>query len=297
MSSVRLLLETGEMHMSLRRIGGLGFFFAICFGMVAPARAALISGWATEGGTNGGGTVTDGPGAGAFSTSAPTGNLTPRALLPSTLTLTNLGDQITLSGQVAMAGSLGINGNDSFRFWLLNSNGNPTGTINAGVWTGDTITGWLGYGVEIGNLNATNGTNVISGRLTGNTGGWFSNTGAYTVQSVGNGSHLAAPATYNFNLTLTKVATGVQVAYTFADTGGNVNISNSAIDTGTGNGGVVSTTSFNAAGFLENTSSGGAATYSNVDVTYTPFVPEPAMLSLIAASGCALLSARRRRNV
>ena len=287
--------------MSLRQIsGGLGFLFAILLGTVTTARAALISGWATEGGANGSGTVTDGPGAGAFSTSAPTGNLTPRALLPSTLTLTNPGDQISFSGQVSMAGSLGINGNDSFRFWLLNSNGNPTGTISSGVWTGDTNTGWLGYGVEIGNLNATNGNNIINGRVTGNTGGWFSNTGAYAVQNVGNGSHLAAPATYNFNMTLTLVATGINVAYTFGDTGGNVNLNNSAIDTGlnnTGNPNHVTTASFNAVGFLQNTSSGGAATFSNVDVTYTPFVPEPAMLSLVAATGGALLGLRRRRNV
>jgi hypothetical protein len=261
--------------------------------LAAPAHAALISGWGSEPG-NANGTITEGS-AGSFSTTAPTGNLTPRALLPSTLTLTNIGDQIVLSGQVAMAGSVGINGNDSFRFWLVNSNGNPTGTLSGGAWTGDTITGWLGYGTEIGNLANANGSHVIAGRATGNTGGWFSGTGAYVLQSAANTAQLGQPATYNFSETLTLVPTGVNVAYTFADTLNRVTLANNFTDTGsgnTGNPGHPSTTSFNAVGFLQNTSSGGAATFSNVDVSYIPATPEPASVAIVGAG--IFLAARRR---
>ena len=278
------------------KTGAIALSVAAMGWVVMPVRAALISGWAAEVG-NANGTVTEGASAGSFSTTTPTGNLTPRALLPGTLTLTNVGDQIVFSGQVAMAGGVGINGNDSFRIWLVNDNGNAPGTISGGVWSGASINGWLGYGVEIANLANANGSNVINGRATGNAGGWFSGTGAYTVQSAANTAQLGQPATYNFSETLTLVPTGINVAYTFADTLNRVVLANNVTDTGTGNTGNpghVSTTSFNAIGFLENTSSGGAATYSNVDVTFIPATPEPASLGLLGCAGL-MLAARRRK--
>ena len=250
---------------------------------VAPASAALISGWGAETG-NANGTITDN-GSGNFSTTTPTGNLTPRALLPSTLTLSNVGDQIVFSGQVAAAA--GINGNQSFRFWLVNSNGNAKGTLTSGVWNGETITGWLGYGAEVGNLVNNSGNFQIVGRTNPNTGGWFSGTGAYSLLSPATGGTLNAPATYNFNLTLTLAsATSINVAYSFADTGGTFSSANSFTDPGNAGGGNVSTKSFDAIGFLQNTSSGGAMTFSNVDVTFIP-VPEPSTLSLLWMGGIA----------
>jgi len=264
---------------------------AIVFSVAtAPVHATLVSGWGAEpGNTNG--TVTDGPSAGGFSTTAPTGNLTPRALLASPVTLTNVGDQIVVSGQVA-AGA-GINGNQSFRAWLVNSNGNATGTLTSGVWNGAAITGWLGYGFEVANLLNNNGNFQIMGLSNPNSGGWFSNTGAYTLSQLPAAS-LNAPATYNFNLTLTLAsASSINVAYSFGDTGGTFTSTGNFTDPGNAGGGSVSTKTFNALGFLQNTSSGGAMTYSNVDVTFIP-VPEPATFGLAALAGIGLVLVRRK---
>ena len=220
-------------------------------GFGTTANAALVSGWGAESNATAG-TVTDTTGslgAGTFNTTAPTGNLSPRADLASTLTLTNVGDEIVLSGQVAMAA--GINGNQSFRFGLYNTNGNAPGTLTGGVWTGSTPTGWLGYMTEIANLVQNNGNTLIVRRNNPNTGSWFSGTGATTIQSGGTALLNNGGDTYNFNLTLTLAsATSVNVAYSFADTGGNISLSNSFTDT------TVSTLSYNAVGFLENATSG-----------------------------------------
>ncbi len=237
-------------------------------GFGVTTNAALVSGWGAESNATAG-TVTDTTGtlgAGTFNTTAPTGNLAPRADLSSTLTLTNVGDKIVLSGQVAMAA--GINGNQSFRFGLYNTNGNAPGTLTGGVWTGSTPTAWLGYMIEIANLVSNNGNTLIVRRNNPNTGSWFSGTGATTIQSGGTASLNNGGDTYNFNLSLTLAsATSVTVAYSFADTGGNISLSNTFTDT------TVSTTSFNATGFLENATVAAARwrrTAMSMSVTLLP---------------------------
>ncbi len=277
----------------MNRSGWICLFVAgtLVFGIPTICHATLVSGWGAETGFANG-TVTDDTGtlgAGNFHTTTPTGNLAPRALLPGTLSLTNVGDKIVLSGRVAMAGA--INGNQSFRFGLYNSNGNNTGTLGVGVWTGATPTGWLGYMAEIANLSNASGNNIRVRRNNPNTGNWFSGTGATTIQSDAS-ALLNAAATYNFNLTLTRAgATSINVAYSFADTGSIISLSNSFLDS------TVSTTSYNAVGFLQNTSSGGAATFANVDVTFTAAVPEVSAFACcaIAAVIGRMLTTRRLR--
>src|SRR4051812_20354273 len=92
---------------------------ALLLAVASSAQATLIAGWGAETGFANG-TLTDGPGAGTFSTTVPTGNLGARALLPSAISLANVGDGIQLTGTVTLSGAPG---NQQFRFGLFNSNG------------------------------------------------------------------------------------------------------------------------------------------------------------------------------
>ncbi|HEY1686729.1 MAG TPA: hypothetical protein VGG19_18355 [Tepidisphaeraceae bacterium] len=241
------------------------------------AKASLISGWGAESDATEG-TVTDTTGtlgAGTFNTSTPTGNLAPRANLPSRLTLTNVGDQIVLSGTVAFAS--GVDGNHSFRICLLDApNSADSGTLSSGVWNGSTPTEWLGYVIEFGDFVNRSGTTLIYRHDSGNSSDWFDTSANATIindqpNDLGDGG----ADTFSFNLTLTLTsASKIGISYSFAshviganNLGGGVGDASPA------------TFSFNAIGFLENTTSGGAATYSNVNVTYIP-VPEPINLAM-----------------
>jgi hypothetical protein len=228
-----------------------------------------------------------------ISTTAPSGNLAIRALMPSTLTLTNVGDQIVLSGQVALAA--GDNGNQSLRLELLNTNGANSGTLSSGVWTGSTATGWLGYMAELPQIATAGGSEVLAHRTSPNTGSWYSGTGASNLatkaaSAIETGTPPNVAASYNFNLTLTLSAAGtVTESYSFADTDGSMTIGDSVADA------AANEFAYNAVGFLENGSSGGAATWSNINVSLVPAAaPEPASMGLLGLSSLGLLLRRRR---
>jgi hypothetical protein len=270
-------------------IAGVG---AALLGAIIPTVSAQtttpITGWGTEAGNQNGSAVTSDDGNGNFSMTgaSPTGNDDPRALF-STINL-SVGDTITLSGSfTSTSGSLG---NDTFRFGLYNSNGQNTGTLSGGLWSGATSTGWLGYMVEPGSFGG--GTTKLNSRNNPNSGDWSSGTGSSTIQTI-SGTSGANAGTYAFNLTLTLAsASQLNISYFFNQTaGGTYATSGSFADT------APSTTSFNAAGFLINGSDGPTPfTFNNVDVTVTP-VPEPATLGVAMLGGVLCLMFRRRRQV
>jgi MYXO-CTERM domain-containing protein len=240
------------------------------------APAALVSGWGLETGFANA-TLTEGA-AGSFSTTTPTGNAAPRAVLASPISLASIGSAVRLSGVATLQNTLG---NQQFRFGLWNTNGHAAGTLSSGVWTGGDPNGWLGYMTQIGN---NGGTNVVRGR--GATGAWLSNTGAYDVGSNASTSSPAGATPYSFSLRLTRTgATSVEVSYSFV--GGTENRSGTFTDNNLGPSAAMS--SVNAVGFLLNANT-GSGTFSDVDVSA---VPEPASLwpALLGAAGL-----RRRRH-
>jgi PEP-CTERM motif len=254
------------------------------------ALADLVTGWGLETGFQNA-TLTEGA-AGSFSVTQPTGNATPRANLSAPIDFSIVGEEVQLTGLVTFDGSQAF-GNESFRIGLYNNNGNATGTLSGGDWSGATPTGWLGYMAEAGNGDGS-GTSISVGRNA--TGNWFSGTGAYglTPNGTQTGTYTSGTtATFSFDLTLTRLsATGVGLSYSFIDTTGGSGSDYSVTGSGVidSSGASTAMTSFNEVGFLLNGSSGGAASFSGVTVSA---VPEPATFSLLGVGALCLMLRRR----
>ena len=238
----------------------------LCSGTVRTASAAPVTGWGTETGNQNGSPVTSEDGVGGFTMSnSITGNDCPRALFP-TISLTNVGDAITLSGTYTF--SSGVNYNQQFRFGLFNTVGLATGTLTGsptnGTWTGANLVGSLGYLMQPGATSG--GADLLERRNVGGTGNWFNNAGTTTLVSQTD-EQTCNPGTYAFNLNATLMGpSGIYLVYSFNQiAGGTYTMAGTFDDTSP------NTTNFNATGFLINASSGGPPlTFSNVDVTYTP---------------------------
>ncbi|MFH1497134.1 MAG: PEP-CTERM sorting domain-containing protein [Verrucomicrobiota bacterium] len=210
------------------------------------------------------------------------------AALPSVYTLATVGDSLAFSGSVTLdLGAAGA-GSDQFRFGLFDTNG--SGDVN----------GWLGYFAT----NSGSGGNP-NGRLwerkIDNTAAYFNNgvTGADERQfSAGVPASTSTTSTflsgtYDFSLALTRTADGLSVAWSIIGTDGtNYTISGVYADA------TALTYDFDRVGFMTG---GGLnadqVTFSNVDLTYTSAIPEPASTAVLLASvaGLATLSSRRRR--
>jgi hypothetical protein len=268
--------------------------FGIVMGLIAglaaivanKASADLVTGWGLETGAQNA-TLTEGA-PGSFSVTTPTGNAAPRALLPSLIDFSAVGDVIQLSGTVSFANTLG---NEQFRFGLFNTNNSNPGTLSGGLWLGANPVGWLGYLVEPGNGG---GTTRLVGRTGANAGtGWSSATATtpaqvYDINSIPTTTS-PPPGTYSVSLTLTRTGpTSVNISYLFS--GGSYTTSTSFTDNNLGPS--ASMTSFNAVGFLLNANTGAGA-FSGVDVS----VPEPStfVLAGLGLAGLVLIRARRRQ--
>ncbi len=230
--------------------------------IVQTASATPVTGWGVESGYPGN-VVTSEDGVGGFtmSNTVAGSGAPPRALFP-TISLTNVGDAITLSGTYTF--SSGQNYNEQFRFGIFNSNGNNTGSLSGGTWSGAYASNWLGYVVQPG--ATTGGADLLKRRDTGNAGAWFSNAGSTAINSQTD-EQTCSFGTYEFNLTVTLVGPlDINLVYSFNQIdGGTYTMVGTVEDTSPNN------TNFNATGFLINASSGGPPlTFSNVTVTYMP---------------------------
>ena len=233
------------------------------------ANAQLVTGWGYETGIVSG-TLTEGV-AGSFSTSGVTANAAPRAVLPSAIDFSDVGDMIQLTGTAQFTATLG---NQQFRFGLYNTNGHAQGTLSSGLWTGADPGGWLGYMVQVGNGG---GQDSIKGRLGTGTSSWLANADSYVVGNVNATISPPANTPYNFKLKLTRAtANSVRTEYSFV--GGTINRSGTLTDNNLGASALMS--SFNAIGFLTNGST-GSGQFSNVTVS----VPKELRLRVNTTTG------------
>lgn len=286
------------------RIVTIGFFTGLISLWVSnsSAQTEVVTGWGYDQGATAGSasTVTD-EGGGSFTATTPSGSSAIRADLSSPISFDTVGDSVELSGEVAMTSPWG---NQQFRFGLLDDNGNGLGSLSSGVWTGDTATGWLGYMVEAGNASTPNTSQVLE-RGGGASGAWDSGTGgtgagAPATYSGAWGTTTSGTGTFNFDLTLTlATSTSIDVSYDIIQTGGtgvpdDYVASGSFVDSisGTATAGDLS---FDAVGFLLTGSSGGAASFSDIEVI-SP-VPEPSTMALSGVGGimASIFMLRRKK--
>jgi hypothetical protein len=258
-----------------------------------------VTGWGYDQGATAGSasTVTD-EGGGSFTATAPTGSSAIRADI-TPIDFSVAGESVELSGAVTFDGTQTF-GNQQFRFGLFNNNSQPLGTLTSGVWSGDTASSWLGYMVEAGNGGTPNTSQVVGRSGTGS-GNWDSGTGATAVGGTtsSSGSYVE-PGTgiFSFNLTLTRLSsTSVGLSYNIFQTGGTgatdtYMASGSFTDTTTGS--AAAFNSIDAVGFLLTGSSGGGASFSNVELI-SP-APEPSTFALAGVGLLGLISNRYRKK-
>ena len=183
--------------------------------MIQTASAAPVTGWGTETGNQNGSPVTSEDGVGGFTMSnSITGGDCPRALFP-TISLTNVGDAIILSGTYTF--SSGMNYNEQFRFGLFNTVGLSTGTLTGSPTNGNVGRGkpgrftWLSdaAGCDIRRRRRFGTRNI------GGTGNWFNNAGTTTLVSQLD-EQMCNPGTYAFNLTVTLMnASDIYLVFSF----------------------------------------------------------------------------------
>jgi len=240
------------------------------------ANAALLTSWTQSSGSNGSGLNTASPVLGNGSLDSGD-NQTIYAVLPTSYTLTNVGDSIKLSGGVTFL-NLATPQADQFRFGLYNVNG-QTG-----------VNGWLGYMASNSGTSTGPTYSRLQERNNPNIGSFGSGSGATAVANVNAtpGNTSFASGTYTFSLTLTRVATGLEVGWTLIGTNVNSTVSGTFLDT------TPQTYTYNRVGFFTG---GGLnsdqVSFSNVDLTV---VPEPGVLGLVVAGLAFCFILRRRRQ-
>jgi len=239
------------------------------------ADAALLTSWTQYSGSVSSGLNTASPVLGNGTSNSGDGQSI-YAVSP-TYTLSSVGDSLTLSGGVTFL-NLETPQADQFRFGLYNVNGQSGGL------------GWLGY---MASNSGTSGGSTYSRlweRNNPNNFSFGSGSGATTVANVNAtpGNTAFASGTYTFSLTLTRVATGLQVGWTLIGTNVNYTVSGTYLDT------TPQTYTYDRVGFF----TGGGLTadqvsFSNVDLTV---VPEPGVVGLVVAGLTFCFILRRRRQ-
>lgn len=196
-------------------------------------------------------------------------------------TLTSVGDSIALTGSVTFSGLVNA-GSDQFRFGIYDANG-QSGT-----------TGWLGYFATNSGIGA-NPNGRLWERDAANTTGFGSNgTGSATqIKAVsGTPSNTFASGTYTLSLVATRTATGLDLAWGIVGTDVTYSLSSTFADT------TAQTFTFDRVGiFTGGGLNASQVSFSNLDLTYTSAIPEPASFALaLGAAACMMTVCRRRQR-
>lgn len=202
-------------------------------------------------------------------------------LAPTTVTLANIGDSISLTGTATFAGGSAY-GNTQWRIGLFYRDN------RLGVNTGIQGTNWLGYMMGAGQLTAS----TFYERNDPNTGMYASGTGATPFGSGSNPGTNFDAGVYDltFNILYSAVNT-LQFNFSIIEQAGGSSYSSvSALITDAS----PSTYSFDRVGMLSGSSVNATQIkYDNLTVTYTP-APEPSSLVLVVGGFAGLVLRRRQ---
>ncbi len=199
----------------------------------------------------------------------------------SPYTLATVGDTITLSGGVTFT-NLNAPQADQFRFGLYDVNGQSGAT------------GWLGYFATNSGTSTGQTYSRLWERDNPNSGSFGSGAGATLVGTANAtpGNLSFATGSYTFSLTATRTASGLDLAWTILGTNVTYSVSGTYSDA------TPQTYTFDRVGiFTGGGLNADQVSFSNVDLTYTSAIPEPASAAVVLASVAGLLTfaSRRRR--
>ena len=241
----------------------------------APAHAASVINWTERtGATPVSNMSTASPTVGNGSAESADG----RSIYASfpTISLSTVGDKVTLSGSATLTTTVGVTSTTFFatqlRWGLYQENGTPADTL-----------GWLGYIGSQGH-NAI-GANLLE-RNSGNTD-WYMTGGGSTIVTTATAPETAfTDATYSFMLSLERTAGGIQINSSIIRSSDSQQFGLiSSLDTSP------LTYDFNRVGLLIGGElNADQVQFSNIDVT---LVPEP-RAALLGGLGTLLLLRRRR---
>lgn len=270
-----------------------GTIVAATLGLLAlpiSARATSVTSWTMTTGTAGNisGLNTASPVFGTGATN--TGNGFQVYAPLTSYTLGSVGDSISFSGSGLFNLNTGAS-SDQFRFGIFNTNGSS-----------DT-TGWLGYFATNSGIGS-NPNGRLWERRSGNTTAYFNNSQTPTIAADAVQSFAGTPAssssvstflsgTYNFSITATRTAAGLSVVWSIVGTGTTTyTIGGTYADT------TATTYSFDRVGLMTGGNvNADQVSFSNLDVTFTSAIPEPASWAAITAClalGAAVLRRRSR---
>lgn len=189
-------------------------------------------------------------------------------------TLTSVGDNLTLTGNVTFTG-LGGTLAHGFRWGLFNLNGSST------------VNGWLGYVTQ--NSSGTSPGDLYE-RDAGNSGSWWSTTGATKDASATESSNATLlDGSYVLSLSLTLSAPNtISVAWSLMGTNVSYSLSGSYMDASP------QTLTFTTVGIGNAGLTASEIDFSNMSVVYNA-VPEPS-ISLLGLLGLGGLCCWRRRR-
>jgi hypothetical protein len=267
------------------KIGIVGVLTSLLFVSTAPA--APVTGPWTNATGQGDGPITAGDTASPIVGDG-TANSAEGEMIDSpfpAVTLVNTGDRVELRALVTLSGTVNS----------AAGSGTPRTQFRFGLFDGtdDGVdTGWVGYYLSNAHGNGTP-AGTLARKPVGNTSAYLSTTGQNSLASTTGDGSVFNDDTFTLLMTIQRLADDV-LSISGSISGTPATNFNQALGATDVTASTLGTFTFDRVGFLMGGNlDADQASFSNVDVTFTP-VPEPGAAAVLALGAAGLLSRRRR---